>query len=388
MSLTEAPPPLTSPRNVARTNASNKTPRRDNHYTQAAATQTASAHAPNANNSHAATTPRDATSRPKRPLFLQSNNRGARLSKDGILVSRSKKSAEQDNVREPLCASSLRSFVERGTSVCVVSFCTLGYTAVICATGPIPRGYEEGIALQVTAIICIIAWTGEVALKLGGYGVWAYIKQPWNLLDLICTVSLYVDLVGVSGTSFAYLRILRILQPLRRWRHFQTAYRMIEIVLTSMANLPPVASLIFIFILLMALVGRNIFGSSGTLRNRCVWEATRETVLPEAHCANESWTFAYACGSGQECVHFTDADPFDAGVVTFDDAGGAVLATAMVMLREDFSNILFAAVDTTGQVCVCVHVRMYECTCVCVCRCVCVCVCYMSFVHANGCLVS
>jgi hypothetical protein len=231
----------------------------------------------------------------------------------------------------------------------VVMSSTLAYISILCWTGPTPQN-EERTALQTISIVCMIVWTAEAALKLGGYGAWAYLRDPWDMLDLITTISLYIDVIGLPGTSFAYMRMLRFTQPLRRWRCFHLAHHMLESILRSFAHLPPVATLIFIFLLLMALVGRNIFGSSGSLRNRCVWPETGILVIPETHCANASWGIPYTCAAPQVCMLFADREPLNSGVVSFDNAGGAVIAAALVMLQEDFSNMIFATVDSTGQV--------------------------------------
>ena len=219
----------------------------------------------------------------------------------------------------------------------------------------------------------MLAAAAEFGLHIFGHGLRRFARNAAGWLNLACLLSLIVEICGVRGASFAYLRMLRALEPFRFSRHLVMAQRMIEVVIETFTLLPPVGTLASVFVILIAALGRNTFGTDGRFYDRCVRTQdsvafpevpgdARETALtdsgdtvflvePHAWCSNVTRGMGgYGCSgiSGETCARVTDW-PAVEGLLEFDDFAGALRCTLTVLLQQDFSVLFFPAVDTSGQ---------------------------------------
>ena len=62
-------------------------------------------------------------------------------------------------------------------------------------------------------------YTAECGLKIIGLGFIrgkkAYLRDSWNILDLIIVVTGWIELLSHEGVSLSSLRTLRVLRPLK-----------------------------------------------------------------------------------------------------------------------------------------------------------------------------
>lgn len=67
------------------------------------------------------------------------------------------------------------------------------------------------------------------------------------------------------------MRVVRVTEILRKSERFEASHHMIETIIKTFKDMPSVATLISLFVLLMALVGRSLLDAGSVLRRR--WPA-------------------------------------------------------------------------------------------------------------------
>ena len=115
----------------------------------------------------------------------------------------------------------------------------------------------------------------EMVLKLIGLGPRAYFKDRWNRLDAFLVIASISDqlmlLTSVFKNGalleriFQFLRLLRLLRMLKLARYFQGLRSMLQKTAMSLVDIGPFAFLLFLFIYLFALIGRELFAYKAML---------------------------------------------------------------------------------------------------------------------------
>ena len=339
------------------------------------------------------------------------------------------------------CATALREFVEHPLFVLMTTLLLSAYLCVLAVTVTPEREHGQELRMGVS-ISGLLVWAVELQLKLVGYGR-TFTCNGWRMLELLSYLSLVADVCGARGVAFVYLRaielpkrydvVLNFFQDriVHFRRHFsqgvdrevigpekdrssstvgmfakvsKSSKQMVQTVLLTASSMLPVLCMITIFVMLMALLGKNFFGtpkSLSSLRNRCVtqvcgrpgmetpeqgqtWESRSSRwittddgrivdsvawavdcdelaqpslaiVQPESHCSNSSDATSglYHCHAdgGEVCLHLDGVSPLR-GFLSFDNAGVATAIVLLVMLQQDFTPIQHAIIDVFGHVAV------------------------------------
>ena len=96
----------------------------------------------------------------------------------------------------------------------------------------------------------------------------AYLKSYWNILDFICVVTAYFEMVSGGGASVSGLRAFRVLRPLRFVNNIQGLKVIVSSVIGAIPVLKNTIVVLFFFFLIFAIGGLNLF--MGMLKQRCV----------------------------------------------------------------------------------------------------------------------
>jgi hypothetical protein len=205
------------------------------------------------------------------------------------------------------CATALRNLVEHPMFALVTTLYLLVYLAVLVVTGPRPDKAEEQKLLLQVSFVGVVIWGIELQLKVFGLGVTIFFLNGWHVLQLVSYVSLLADICGLRGIALVYLRCLELMRHLAKifqlvpvrytsshvWemtiRTVTSGNRMVRTVFLTLLALPPILCMFTVFLLLLALLGHNLFGTpkADFLRNRCVTEtspyADAVTVFLQQH---------------------------------------------------------------------------------------------------------
>jgi hypothetical protein len=118
-----------------------------------------------------------------------------------------------------------------------------------------------------------VIFTMECGLKILGYGLImennAYLRDAWNWLDFIVVVSglLSLALKELGAGDLAFLRVFRVLRPLRSLTVIEQMKVVVNTVLASIPQLVNVAMLALFLMLLFGILGINMF--SGVMYREC-----------------------------------------------------------------------------------------------------------------------
>lgn len=133
------------------------------------------------------------------------------------------------------------------------------------------------IVQWVANTVFVLIFTGEALIKLLGFGVDGYFRQPWNVFDFIIAVSSVVGAVidmsagssvaewantGGTGGTASMLRLFRIVRLFRFFRFLKFAKNLRRLLMTLFLSLPSLLNIFTLFLLMITifgLVGMSLF---------------------------------------------------------------------------------------------------------------------------------
>jgi hypothetical protein len=103
-------------------------------------------------------------------------------------------------------------------------------------------------------------YSTEMVLKILGYGIIfakdAYLRDPWNLLDMTIVFSGYLDVFVSSGSlNLGVLRSFRVLRPLRTISGIEGLRILVSALLSAMPLLRDTLLILFFFFFVMGIAG-------------------------------------------------------------------------------------------------------------------------------------
>ena len=192
---------------------------------------------------------------------------------------------------------------------------------------------EKSIDL-VFNIIYLIEMVLRIFSKGFIFGDDAYLKSYWNILDFICVVTAYFEIVTGGGASVSGLRAFRVLRPLRFVNNIQGLKVIVSSVIAAIPLLKNTLVVLFFFFLIFAIGGLNLF--MGMLKQRCVNVEDGSVLLDgegeEEICGYEPCPEGYYCGK-------KTLNPNN-DVTNFDNIFWALLNVFQCISLEGWSDIM------------------------------------------------
>ncbi|XP_054846939.1 sodium channel protein type 5 subunit alpha-like [Eublepharis macularius] len=181
----------------------------------------------------------------------------------------------------------------------------------------------------------------EMLLKWVAYGFYKYFTNAWCWLDFLIVdvslVTLIANLVGKSDMGpMKSLRTLRALRPLRALSRFEGMRVVVNALVGAIPSIMNVLLVCLIFWLIFSIVGVNLF--SGKF-GKCV-NFTEENSVLSSDIKNRS-----------DCEKYNDTKKiyWTRVKVNFDNVGSGYLALLQVATFKGWMDIMYAAVDATGD---------------------------------------
>jgi hypothetical protein len=119
----------------------------------------------------------------------------------------------------------------------------------------------DDINLSFTILFCI-----EMGLKLLGLGFARYFRSRMNLFDCAVVTLSLMETTFLSGSglsalrAFRVFRVFRVLRVARLFRYFKYLYNLLQVIEKSIMTLIYMGLLIFLFLVVFALLGMQLFG--------------------------------------------------------------------------------------------------------------------------------
>ncbi|XP_060663673.1 LOW QUALITY PROTEIN: voltage-dependent calcium channel type A subunit alpha-1 [Drosophila nasuta] len=153
----------------------------------------------------------------------------------------------------------------------------------------------------------------ETVLKIIGFGVKNFFKDPWNIFDLITVLGSIVDALwmefGSNSINVGFLRLFRAARLIKLLRQGYTIRILLWTFVQSFKALPYVCLLIAMLFFIYAIIGMQVFGNIklGTLENSITrhnnFQSFIQGVMLLFRCATgEAWSnIMLACLKGKAC---------------------------------------------------------------------------------------
>ncbi|XP_053950332.1 voltage-dependent calcium channel type A subunit alpha-1 isoform X12 [Anastrepha ludens] len=158
----------------------------------------------------------------------------------------------------------------------------------------------------------------ETVLKIIGFGVKNFFKDPWNIFDLITVVGSIVDALwmefGSNSINVGFLRLFRAARLIKLLRQGYTIRILLWTFVQSFKALPYVCLLIAMLFFIYAIIGMQVFGNikldtmENTITRHNNFQSFIQGVMLLFRCATgEAWpNIMLACLKGRPCDEEAD----------------------------------------------------------------------------------
>ncbi|KAL4431571.1 hypothetical protein ABPG74_017276 [Tetrahymena malaccensis] len=152
----------------------------------------------------------------------------------------------------------------------VISLAVIVFNSIMLAKDDPTTNADNNASID---LALLIIYTVEMGLKILAYGFIfaknAYIKEGWNVIDLIIIVTGWLPYV-VSSNSFnlSALRSLRVLRPLRSISKVKVLNQLVTALFSSIPLLKDAFIILLFFFTVFAIAGLQLF--TGQLKTRCI----------------------------------------------------------------------------------------------------------------------
>ncbi|XP_009862772.1 PREDICTED: sodium channel protein type 5 subunit alpha-like, partial [Apaloderma vittatum] len=223
---------------------------------------------------------------------------------------------------------------------------------------------------SVCRYLFIVIYTGEILIKILARGfVWnefAFLRDPWNCLDLVVTIVKYVSLSKSMGKVSA-LRTFRVLRTLKAISVIPGLKVIVNSLIESVKKLTDVLILTVSCLSVFALIGLQLF--MGNLTSKCVltnatyndtlckdakiYVPSDEDICYRMNKSSEILLCGFSSNPRKECPeNYTcmkiGKNP-DFGYTSFDHFGWAFLSLFRLMTQDCWERLYRQVIRTSGK---------------------------------------
>ncbi|XP_056359472.1 voltage-dependent T-type calcium channel subunit alpha-1H [Oenanthe melanoleuca] len=121
-------------------------------------------------------------------------------------------------------------------------------------------------ALEISNIVFTSMFALEMLLKLLAFGIFGYIKNPYNIFDGIIVIISVWEIIGQSDGGLSVLRTFRLLRVLKLVRFMPALRRQLVVLMKTMDNVATFCMLLMLFIFIFSILGMHLFGCKFSLK--------------------------------------------------------------------------------------------------------------------------
>ncbi|XP_038675349.1 voltage-dependent T-type calcium channel subunit alpha-1H isoform X3 [Scyliorhinus canicula] len=120
--------------------------------------------------------------------------------------------------------------------------------------------------LEISNIVFTSMFALEMILKLLAFGLFGYIKNPYNIFDGIVVIISVWEIIGQSDGGLSVLRTFRLLRVLKLVRFLPALRRQLVVLMKTMDNVATFCMLLMLFIFIFSILGMHLFGCKFSLK--------------------------------------------------------------------------------------------------------------------------
>ncbi|XP_069066231.1 voltage-dependent T-type calcium channel subunit alpha-1H isoform X4 [Pleurodeles waltl] len=121
-------------------------------------------------------------------------------------------------------------------------------------------------SLEISNIVFTSMFALEMVLKLLAFGMFGYIKNPYNIFDGIIVIISVWEIIGQSDGGLSVLRTFRLLRVLKLVRFMPALRRQLVVLMKTMDNVATFCMLLMLFIFIFSILGMHLFGCKFSLK--------------------------------------------------------------------------------------------------------------------------
>ncbi|XP_053326257.1 voltage-dependent T-type calcium channel subunit alpha-1I [Spea bombifrons] len=120
--------------------------------------------------------------------------------------------------------------------------------------------------LEISNIVFTSMFALEMMLKLSAFGLFDYLRNPYNIFDGIIVIISVWEIIGQNDGGLSVLRTFRLLRVLKLVRFMPALRRQLVVLMKTMDNVATFCMLLMLFIFIFSILGMHIFGCKFSLR--------------------------------------------------------------------------------------------------------------------------
>uniref|UniRef100_A0A8V0YFD7 Voltage-dependent T-type calcium channel subunit alpha n=1 Tax=Gallus gallus TaxID=9031 RepID=A0A8V0YFD7_CHICK len=137
---------------------------------------------------------------------------------------------------------------------------------VLTLNFPSPQPEELTNILEISNVVFTSMFALEMILKLAAFGLFDYLRNPYNIFDSIIVIISIWEIIGQSDGGLSVLRTFRLLRVLKLVRFMPALRRQLVVLMKTMDNVATFCMLLMLFIFIFSILGMHIFGCKFSLR--------------------------------------------------------------------------------------------------------------------------
>uniref|UniRef100_A0A7N4NQE4 Voltage-dependent T-type calcium channel subunit alpha n=1 Tax=Sarcophilus harrisii TaxID=9305 RepID=A0A7N4NQE4_SARHA len=120
--------------------------------------------------------------------------------------------------------------------------------------------------LEISNVVFTSMFALEMILKLAAFGLFDYLRNPYNIFDSIIVIISIWEIIGQSDGGLSVLRTFRLLRVLKLVRFMPALRRQLVVLMKTMDNVATFCMLLMLFIFIFSILGMHIFGCKFSLK--------------------------------------------------------------------------------------------------------------------------
>nr|XP_033785401.1 voltage-dependent T-type calcium channel subunit alpha-1I isoform X2 [Geotrypetes seraphini] len=120
--------------------------------------------------------------------------------------------------------------------------------------------------LEISNIVFTSMFALEMILKLSAFGLFDYLRNPYNIFDGIIVIISVWEIIGQNDGGLSVLRTFRLLRVLKLVRFMPALRRQLVVLMKTMDNVATFCMLLMLFIFIFSILGMHIFGCKFSLK--------------------------------------------------------------------------------------------------------------------------
>ncbi|XP_075310983.1 voltage-dependent T-type calcium channel subunit alpha-1H [Odontesthes bonariensis] len=119
--------------------------------------------------------------------------------------------------------------------------------------------------LEISNIVFTSMFVLEMGFMLLAFGLFGYIRNPYNIFDSIIVIISVWEIIGQSDGGLSVLRTFRLLRVLKLVRFLPALRRQLVVLMKTMDNVATFCMLLMLFIFTFSILGMHLFGCKFSL---------------------------------------------------------------------------------------------------------------------------